>query len=138
MGPDLDFILNGDIGQPMVGILDFYTWNLTYPRQQAQILFQSLGHKGTLAIWAIVVIVQYMMGSSMVDSLNNVSRAMLICPKQVLAASRQSFFARDGALPFSGWLYRRNRYTRTPINTVAFTSALAICLGLLGEYGDPS
>jgi len=103
MGPDLDIVLNSDIGQPM-----------------AQIFFQSFGQKGTLAIWAIVVIVQYMMGSSM-----------------VLAASRQSFaFARDGALPFSGWLYRMNRYTRTPINTVAFTSALAICLGILAFAGE--
>jgi hypothetical protein len=50
----------------------------------------------------------------------------------VLAASRQSFaFARDGALPFSGWLYRMNGFTKTPVNTVWFTCGFAILLGLL-------
>lgn len=98
MGSNVDALLSSNIGQPM-----------------AQIFFQSFGKNGTLAFWAIVVIVQYMMGSSM-----------------VLAASRQSFaFARDGALPFSSWLYRMNRYTKTPINTVFFTCALAILLSLL-------
>ena len=44
---------------------------------------------------------------------------------QVLAASRQTFaFSRDGALPFSGWLYRMNSYTGTPVNTVSTSSLL--------------
>lgn len=56
---------------------------------------------------------------------------------QVLAASRQSFaFARDGALPFSSWLYRMNGYTKTPVNTVWFTCGFAILLGLLVFAGD--
>ncbi|ETW79955.1 amino acid transporter, partial [Heterobasidion irregulare TC 32-1] len=85
------------------------------PQPMAQILFNSFGQKGTLAVWAFVVMVQYMMGSSM-----------------VLAASRQSFaFARDGALPFSSILYRMNGYTGTPVNTVGFVVALALLLGLL-------
>ena len=41
MGTDLDSILNNPIGQPM-----------------ASIFFNSFGQKGTLAIWAVVVIVQ--------------------------------------------------------------------------------
>ena len=41
MGTDLDGILNDPIGQPM-----------------ATIFFNSFGQKGTLAVWAIVVIVQ--------------------------------------------------------------------------------
>ena len=41
MGTDLDAIMNSPIGQPM-----------------AEIFFNSFGQKGTLAIWAIVVIVQ--------------------------------------------------------------------------------
>ena len=41
MGTDLDSILNNPIGQPM-----------------ATIFFNSFGQKGTLAVWAIVVIVQ--------------------------------------------------------------------------------
>ncbi|RPD60766.1 APC amino acid permease [Lentinus tigrinus ALCF2SS1-7] len=103
MGTDMDAILNSPIGQPM-----------------AEIFFNSFGQKGTLAVWSIVVLVQYMMGSSM-----------------VLAASRQSFaFSRDGALPFSKWLYRMNGYTRTPVNTVWFTAIFSILLGLLAFAGD--
>ncbi|KAF7795154.1 hypothetical protein EIP86_006302 [Pleurotus ostreatoroseus] len=101
MGTDLDAII--DSSQPM-----------------AQIFFRSFGQKGCLAVWAFIVICQYMMGSSM-----------------VLAASRQSFaFARDGALPFSNWLYRMNGYTKTPVNTVFFTCGCAILLGLLSFAGS--
>ncbi|EKM52368.1 uncharacterized protein PHACADRAFT_260687 [Phanerochaete carnosa HHB-10118-sp] len=86
----------------------------------AQIFFNSFGQKGALAVWAFIVITQYMMGSSM-----------------VLAASRQSFaFARDGALPFSGLLYRMNKYTKTPVNTVWFTCGFAALLGLLVFAGE--
>ncbi|KIM41913.1 hypothetical protein M413DRAFT_71101 [Hebeloma cylindrosporum] len=86
----------------------------------AQIFFQTFGQKPTLAIWSIVVIVQYMMGSSM-----------------LLAASRQSFaFSRDSALPFSSWLYSINSYTKTPVNTVWFDAILAIFLGLLAFAGN--
>ena len=41
------------------------------------------------------------------------------------------FSARDGALPFSGWLYRVNRFTKTPVNTVWFCAAGSIALGAL-------
>ncbi|CCM02109.1 uncharacterized protein FIBRA_04186 [Fibroporia radiculosa] len=89
------------------------------PQPMAQIFFNSFGQKGTLALWAFVVLVQYMMGSSM-----------------VLAASRQSFaFARDGALPFSGWLYRMNGITGTPVNTVWFVCGASALLGLLAFAG---
>ncbi|KAI0077673.1 APC amino acid permease [Panus rudis PR-1116 ss-1] len=102
MGTGLQDIMDSPIGQPM-----------------AQIFFNSFGQKGTLAVWAIVVIVQYMMGSSM-----------------VLAASRQTFaFSRDGALPFSSWLYRMNSFTKTPVNTVWFVCILAAFLGLLAFAG---
>lgn len=102
MGTDLDSIINSPIGQPM-----------------AQIFFNSFGQKGTLGVWAIVVLVQYMMGSSM-----------------VLAASRQSFaFSRDGALPFSSVLYRMNGYTKTPVNTVWFVCIFSTLLGLLAFAG---
>jgi hypothetical protein len=54
----------------------------------------------------------------------------------VLAASRQSFaFARDGALPFSSYLYRMNSFTKTPVNTVWFVVAFAIVLGMLSFAG---
>ena len=55
----------------------------------------------------------------------------------VLAASRQSFaFSRDGALPFSKWLYRMNSFTGTPVNTVWFVAVFSILLGLLAFAGD--
>ncbi|KAL4246868.1 Amino Acid-Polyamine-Organocation Transporter [Abortiporus biennis] len=96
MGSDLESIVNS-------------------PQPMATIFFNSFGQKGTLALWAIVVIAQYMMGSSI-----------------VLSASRQAFaFSRDGALPGSRWLYRMNKYTQTPVNTVWFTCIPAIALGLL-------
>ncbi|PIL25895.1 transporter [Ganoderma sinense ZZ0214-1] len=102
MGTDVGSILDSPIGQPM-----------------ASIFFNSFGQNGTLAIWAVVVMVQYMMGSS-----------------AVLAASRQAFaFSRDGALPFSKWLYRMNGYTKTPVNTVWFVTILSIILALLAFAG---
>jgi hypothetical protein len=52
MGTNINDIVNDPIGQPM-----------------AAILFNSLGQKGTIALWAFVVIAQYMMGSSMVRNL---------------------------------------------------------------------
>uniref|UniRef100_A0A0W0G407 Putative amino acid transporter n=1 Tax=Moniliophthora roreri TaxID=221103 RepID=A0A0W0G407_MONRR len=86
----------------------------------AQIFFNAFGQKGTLTLWAFVVIVQYMMGSSM-----------------LLAASRQTYaFSRDHALPFSSWLYRMNSYTETPVNTVIFDAGIALLLGLLIFAGD--
>ncbi|KAJ7058137.1 amino acid/polyamine transporter I [Mycena amicta] len=81
----------------------------------AAIFLNSFGKSPTLALWAVVVIVQYMMGSSM-----------------LLAASRQTYaFSRDGALPISSWLYRMNKYTQTPVNTVLFDAFFSILVGLL-------
>lgn len=54
----------------------------------------------------------------------------------LLASSRQCFaFSRDGALPFSSVLYRMNSYTKTPVNTVLFSAASAVLLGLLAFAG---
>jgi len=56
----------------------------------------------------------------------------------LLAASRQTFaFARDGALPLSGWLYQMNDYTKTPVNTVIYVALSALLLGLL-TFAGPS
>ncbi|KAI0324638.1 APC amino acid permease [Cubamyces sp. BRFM 1775] len=102
MGTDLESILQNPIGQPM-----------------ATILFNSLGRSGTLAVWSIVVFVQFLMGSS-----------------SLTAASRQTFaFARDGALPFSRFVYHVNTRTRTPVNAVWASAFLALILGLLAFAG---
>jgi amino acid transporter len=54
----------------------------------------------------------------------------------VLASSRQTFaFARDGALPFSSYLYRMNSFTKTPVNTVWFVAVSSIVLGMLSFAG---
>jgi cell shape-determining protein MreD len=49
MGTNMNAIVNDPIGQPM-----------------AVILFNSLGQRGTIALWAFVVIAQYLMGSNIV------------------------------------------------------------------------
>ncbi|KAG1780030.1 amino acid/polyamine transporter I [Suillus placidus] len=98
MGSDLEVILNSPIGQPM-----------------AQIFYNSFGQKGALALWSLVIVAQYMMGSS--------------C---LLVGSRQTFaFARDGGLPFSRYFYRINSYTKTPVNTVWLDALLSLAIGLL-------
>ncbi|OAX42763.1 amino acid transporter [Rhizopogon vinicolor AM-OR11-026] len=103
MGTDVSAILNSPTSQPM-----------------AQILYNSLGKKGALAVWSLIIIVQYMMGSN--------------C---LLVGSRQTFaFSRDGALPFSRYLYRINRYTKTPVNTVWFDAILVLAIGLLAFAGS--
>ncbi|TFK19375.1 amino acid transporter [Coprinopsis marcescibilis] len=101
MGTDLEGLYDSD--QPM-----------------ADIFVQSFGSKATLGIWAIVVAVQYMMGTSM-----------------LLSASRQTFaFSRDGALPFSGWVYRMNKLTGTPANAVWYCAILSVVMGVLVFAGD--
>ena len=49
MGQDPDALMGSSLGQPM-----------------AQIIFNSSGKNGTLAIWSFIVLAQYMMGSSTV------------------------------------------------------------------------
>jgi amino acid transporter len=86
----------------------------------AMIFLNSFGLKPTLGVWSIIILVQYMIGSSL-----------------LLAGSRQIFaFSRDGALPLSGWLYRINRYTQTPVNTVWMDAFLALLLGCLVFAGS--
>jgi len=50
MGRDLEGLMDSILGQPM-----------------AQIFLNSLGQKGTLVMWSFIILVQYMMGSSMVS-----------------------------------------------------------------------
>ncbi|CCM01799.1 uncharacterized protein FIBRA_03866 [Fibroporia radiculosa] len=103
MGTDIESIMNSSIDQPM-----------------AVILFNSFGQRGTLAVWSIVVAVQFFMGTS-----------------SLLASSRQTFaFARDGGLPFSNLLYRINPRTQTPINCAWFAAFIAFLLGLLAFAGS--
>jgi amino acid transporter len=82
----------------------------------ATIFLNSFGKKGCLAVWTFIIITQYFMGASM-----------------SLASSRQVFaFSRDGALPFSGWIYRINKISGTPVNSAWFSTGISALLGLLG------
>ncbi|KAI0337049.1 APC amino acid permease [Trametopsis cervina] len=97
MGTDMSSILESPIGQPM-----------------AAIFFNSFGTRPTLAVWSVVVAVQFMMATS-----------------AYISVSRQIFaFSRDGALPFSSFLYRINRRTQTPSNAVwgAIAAGALLCL----------
>ncbi|KAI0075968.1 APC amino acid permease [Panus rudis PR-1116 ss-1] len=102
MGTDIENIMSNPIGQPM-----------------ATIIFNSLGKKGTLAIWSIIVFVQFLMGTSM----------LTVCSRQIFA------FSRDGALPGSYYIYRINPRTLTPVNSVWFAAFFALLLGLLAFAG---
>ncbi|KAF9479939.1 amino acid transporter [Pholiota conissans] len=102
MGTDLISILSNPIGQPM-----------------ATILFNSLGLKGTLAVFSLIIV-----------TINMASMNVLV------ATSRQIFaFSRDGALPLSKYLYRINSYTGTPVIAVMFSATGAMLLGLLSFAG---
>lgn len=51
---------------------------------------------------------------------------------QLTTCSRQIFaFSRDGALPFSRWVYDANRRTAAPVHAVWFAVFLSILLGSL-------
>ncbi|KAG0696525.1 amino acid/polyamine transporter I [Suillus ampliporus] len=102
----LAFCMGTDLG----GIL-----NSPIGQPMAQILYNSLGQRVALAFWCLIISAQYMMASN-----------------SLLVGSRQTFaFSRDGALPFSRYLYRINGYTKTPINTVWFDAVCVLAIGLL-------
>ncbi|KAG1812734.1 amino acid/polyamine transporter I [Suillus variegatus] len=102
----LAFCMGTDIGS---------IFNSPIGQPMAQILFNSLGQQKALALWCLIIIAEYMVASN--------------C---LLVGSRQTFaFARDGALPFSRYLYRINHYTGTPVNTVWFEIICSLAIGLL-------
>ncbi|KZV65292.1 amino acid transporter [Peniophora sp. CONT] len=102
MGTDLEAILASDIGQPM-----------------AAILFNSFGREGTLAVWIVVVLLQFAMGVDM----------LIVCSRQNYA------FSRDGALPLSRVIRRVNPTSGTPVYAVWFAVFVSALLGLLSFAG---
>ncbi|KAJ6529034.1 amino acid/polyamine transporter I [Mycena vulgaris] len=94
---------------------------LSSPVQQpmATILLNSFGKKWMLVIWSFIVLSLFMAGISLLTS-----------------ASRQAFaFARDGALPFSKYLYNINSVTGTPVRCVWVDTVCAMLLGLISFAG---
>ncbi|KAF8815441.1 amino acid transporter [Phlegmacium glaucopus] len=88
----------------------------TLPLPMGQVFLNVLGKRGMLAIWSMIIIVQYVTGAA-----------------QVVDASRVVFaFARDNALPGSRLWKQINRRTQTPVNAVWFVVFVASICGLLG------
>jgi amino acid transporter len=99
MNPDPNVILTSPFGQPM-----------------AQIYFEALGKNGALGMMSLLMIVQFLMGVSI-----------------LVAASRQSWaFSRDGALPFSKFFRPISKtFGYIPVRTTLGCAFLAAVLGLL-------
>ena len=86
------------------------------PLPMGQLFLDVLGKRGMLAIWSLIIVVQYVTGAA-----------------QGVDASRVVFaFARDNALPGSRWWKKMNRRTQTPVNAVWLVMVLAGICGLLG------
>ena len=86
------------------------------PLPMGQLFLDVLGKRGMLAIWSLIIVVQYVTGAA-----------------QGVDASRVVFaFARDNALPGSRWWKHIHPYTRTPVNAVWLVMVLAGVCGLLG------
>ncbi|KAJ8095070.1 hypothetical protein PM082_010289 [Marasmius tenuissimus] len=85
----------------------------------ATIVLGALGKQGTLALWTFVIISQFMMGACLLT-----------------AASRQMFaFSRDGALPFSRYLYYISPSQGIPSRCVWCSLGAAVLLGLIPLAG---
>ncbi|KAF9038687.1 APC amino acid permease [Panaeolus papilionaceus] len=86
------------------------------PLPMGQVFLNVLGKNGMLAIWSLIIVVQYVTGAA-----------------QTVDASRVVFaFARDNALPGSRYWKRMNRFTQTPVNAVWFVVGVSAMCGVLG------
>ncbi|KAL4961568.1 uncharacterized protein BDV14DRAFT_192149 [Aspergillus stella-maris] len=98
---------------PVVG----NTVGTVFGQPMAQIYYDSLGKHGALGFMAVLILIQFLIGLSL-----------------IVAASRQTFaFARDHALPFSPLLRRITPLFNnpTPINAILFLAGICIIFGLL-------
>ena len=86
------------------------------PLPMGQLFLDVLGKRGMLAIWSLIIVVQYVTGAA-----------------QGVDASRVVFaFARDNALPGSRWWKQIHPRTGTPVNAVWFVIGCSAVIGLLG------
>jgi len=98
---------------PSVG--DLINTSPPLPLPMGQVFLNVLGKPGMLAIWSLIIVVQFVTGAA-----------------QAVDASRVVFaFARDNALPGSRYWKRMNRYTQTPVNAVWFVIGVSAICGLL-------
>lgn len=64
MGPDVAGILASPIGQPVATVFVFYSLARCLSDDPPQILLNSLGKRGTLAVWSFIIMSQYVILSS--------------------------------------------------------------------------
>ncbi len=103
MSTDLDHILNTDLGMAI-----------------AQIIYDSLGKKWTLAFMSLMIICQFLMGASILTG-----------------GSRQVWaFSRDNGLPFSFWIKKVHKTLKVPLHAIQFEAIIAILIGLLCLIGE--
>ncbi|KAI9868304.1 MAG: hypothetical protein M1813_005747 [Trichoglossum hirsutum] len=82
----------------------------------AQIFLNAGGRKGGSFMWFFVILIQFFTGCS-----------------AMLADTRMAYaFARDDALPFSGFWSKVNPFTQTPVSAVWLVVLLSICLNCIG------
>lgn len=99
MSPDVSHTIGSVYGQPM-----------------AQIYYDALGKKGALGFTALIIVIQFLIGLSLIT-----------------AASRQVWaFSRDGALPFSKYFrYVTRSVGYQPVNAIIGLTTVSIIFGLL-------
>ncbi|KAK7055125.1 gaba permease [Favolaschia claudopus] len=96
----------------------------------------AIGIAGVLG-WAINMSLAFCMGANL-EALNDSDQPMAViflnsfgvCSLFPLATITYAF-SRDGALPYSNWLYRMSKTTGTPVNTVIFDASMSLIIGLL-------
>ncbi|KAF2808074.1 amino acid permease, variant [Mytilinidion resinicola] len=82
----------------------------------AQIFLNAGGRTGGTVMWSFVILVQFFTGCS-----------------AMLANARMAYaFARDEAIPFSGFWSKVSRHTHTPVNAVWLVVLFCSCLTLIG------
>jgi len=115
LGWAINIVLAFYMGPSLSAVLD-----TPIGQPMAQIFYTSIGPTGALALWSTIIVAQFMMGCNV-----------------LLVGSRQAFaFSRDGALPFSRFLYRLDKRTKTPVATVWMIVGIAFLLGLLSFAGS--
>ena len=86
----------------------------------ASYLLQVLPQKSALAVLSLTIIAAFSMGQG-----------------NMVAASRVTFaYARDGCFPFSWWISRVNKHTKTPVNAVWWNVTIGILLTFLIFAGE--
>ncbi|EPY51241.1 hypothetical protein SPOG_02417 [Schizosaccharomyces cryophilus OY26] len=86
----------------------------------AEFLSQVMSQKAALAIISLTVVSSFIMGQG-----------------NSIACSRIAYsYARDGVLPFSGWVAKINPTTKTPVNAVLLDFTVHTCVLLLIFAGE--